>query len=75
MPRRYWWRSDIVDTHTAGTAHDSTVTEIYQERSYPQFDCTGSYLWIWERLIQAEGRTDVIAREVHRDRPPSGPER
>jgi hypothetical protein len=68
-------RSDIVETHTAGTAHRSAVTEIHQERSYPQFDCIGSYLWIWERLTRAEGETEVIAREVHRDRPPSGPER
>ncbi len=64
-----------MDTNTAGTAHDSAVTEIYQERSYPQFDCVGSYLWIWERLIQAADRTDVIARRVHRDPPPSGPGR
>jgi hypothetical protein len=62
-----------VDTNTAGTAHHGAATEIYQERSHPQLDCAGSYLWLWERLIQTEGGTEVIARQVHRDRPPSGP--
>jgi hypothetical protein len=61
-----------VDTNMAGATRDSAAPEIYQERSYPQFDCVGSYLWIRERLVQAEGRTEVIARQVHRHRPPSG---
>jgi hypothetical protein len=61
-----------VDTDMASTAHDSATTETYQERGYPRFDCVGSYVWIWERLIQAEGRTDVIARHVHRDPPRAG---
>ena len=52
-------------------AGDSAVREIDQERSYPQFDCIGSYVWIWERLIQTEGRTQVVARRVRRDRSPS----
>ncbi len=60
-----------MDTNTVGTARDSAVTDLYQERNYPQFDCIGSYLWIWVRLIQAEGRTEVIARQVQRDCPPS----
>jgi hypothetical protein len=72
---RYRWRSGIVDTSMAGRARGTAVTEICQERSYPQFDCVGGYLWIWERLVQAEDRTDVIARRFHRDRPPSRRER
>jgi hypothetical protein len=56
-----------VKTSTGG---DSAATEIRQERGYPQFDCVGSYVWIWERLIQAEGSTDVVAREVRRNRSP-----
>jgi hypothetical protein len=64
-------RSGIVDTDTAGTARASA--QVYQERSYPQFDCIGGYLWIWERLIQTESGTDVVARQVHRDRPEQAP--
>jgi hypothetical protein len=55
-----------VEAITAGTTRDGIGTEVYQERSYQQFDCIGGYLWIWERLIRAEGRTDVVARQVHR---------
>ena len=58
-----------------GTARDSAVTETRHERNYPQFDCVGNYLWIRERLIQAEGRTEIVARQVHRDCPPSRRER
>jgi hypothetical protein len=54
-----------VETSMAG---DSAVGKFDQERSYPQFDCVGSYVWIWERLIQTEGRTEVVARQVRRDR-------
>lgn len=53
-----------------GTARKSAVTGTRHERNYPQFDCVGTYLWIWERLIQAEGRTEIVARHVHRDCPP-----
>lgn len=60
-----------MDTNVEGSARDSAVTQIYQDRRYPQFDCVGSYVWIWERLVQAEGRTEVIARRVRRDRPPT----
>jgi hypothetical protein len=59
----------------AGAMRASVATEVYQRRSYPQFDCIGSYLWIWERLVQTESRSEVIARQVHRDRPSSGCER
>jgi hypothetical protein len=64
-----------VDTNSAGTARDSAATPVYQERSYPQFDCVGSYLWIWERLVQGENATEVVARQVHRDRSPDRCER
>lgn len=56
----------------AGAAPDSGITQIYQERNYPQFDCVGSYLWIWERLIPAGGGAEVVARQVHHHRPPAG---
>jgi hypothetical protein len=55
-----------VDTNMVGTARDSAVTQIHQERNYPHFDCNGSYLLIWERLLQTEGRAEAIARQVHR---------
>jgi hypothetical protein len=59
-----------VDTDTAGMTPDNAATQTHQERSYPLVDCVGSYLWIWERLVWAEGSAEVVAREVHRDRPP-----
>jgi hypothetical protein len=65
-----------VDTNMADTAsgaRESTATEMYQERIYPQLDCVGSYLWIWERLIRTDGGTEeIVARKAHRDCPPSG---
>jgi hypothetical protein len=64
-----------MDTNLAGTAPNGTATEICQERSYPQVDCMGVYLWIWERLIQTEDGTNVIARQVRRDPPPTRPAR
>ncbi len=64
-----------MDINRAGTARDGALTEIYQERSYPQFDCVGSYLWIWERLVQRENTTDVVARQVHRERSPDSSNR
>jgi hypothetical protein len=69
-PARTKWRSGIVDTDPAGAAHSGAVTDVYQERSHPQVDCIGAYVRIWERMIQAEGTTTVVARRVHRDRPP-----
>jgi hypothetical protein len=60
-------RSTTVKTSTAG---DSAATEIYQERGYPQFDCVGSYVWIWERLIRTEDRTEVVTRQVRHDGTP-----
>jgi hypothetical protein len=56
-----------VHTNTAGAAHHGVRTEVYQEHTYPQVDCVGSYVRIWERLIEADGRTEAIARSVHRD--------
>ena len=56
-----------METSMAG---DSAVREIDQQRSYPQFDCVGSYVWIWEQQLQTESRTQVVARQVHRDRSP-----
>ncbi len=43
--------------------------EICREHSYPQFDCARGYLWICERLVQAEDRTEVSGRQVHGGRP------
>jgi hypothetical protein len=64
-----------VDTNRAGTARDSAGTGVYQERSYPQFDCVGVYVWIWERLVQGGNAAEVVARHVHRDRSPDSCER
>jgi hypothetical protein len=63
-----------VDPNLTDAADRSDPSICYQQRAYPQFDCIGSYLWIWERLIQAEGRPDVVARRVHRERSPGGQE-
>jgi hypothetical protein len=49
-----------VETDSARTASGGAVAQNHRERSYPSFDCVGSYLWIWERLIEA----DVVARDV-----------
>jgi hypothetical protein len=58
-----------VETNTADTTHDSAAAEKHHQRGYPQFDCVGAYLWIWERLSQADGATTVVARHVYRDGP------
>lgn len=47
----------------AGTAA-STQEPTYQERRYPRLDCVGTYVWIWERLMRAEGHSEVVARRV-----------
>ncbi len=47
----------------------NAVMEICREHSYPQFDCARGYLWICERLVQAEDRTEVSGRQVHGGRP------
>jgi hypothetical protein len=64
-----------VDTSRERTTPDSAVPETRHERNYSQFDCVGNYLWIRERLIQAEGKTEIVGRQVHRDCPPSRRER
>jgi hypothetical protein len=56
-----------VETNMTG---DHAVAVTAQERSYPQVDCVGLYLWIWERLIQTEAGTHVEARQVRRDPSP-----
>jgi len=56
-----------VETSTAG---DSAVKQLHQERGYPQFDCTGSCVWIWQRLLQTQDNTQVIARQIRRDTTP-----
>jgi hypothetical protein len=66
VPGRYQQEEQIVDINTAGTARRSAGTQVYQERCYPQFDCVGSYLWIWERLVQRGNAMEVVARQVHR---------
>ena len=60
-----------MDVKTADTARGDASTETYVERGYPQFDCLGSYLWIWERLIQTTGGTEVVARQIRRNPPPN----
>ena len=55
-----------MDAETAGMACDDAV-EACVERSYPQFDCVSSYVWIWGRLVQVAGRTEVGARHIRRD--------
>jgi hypothetical protein len=60
-----------MDTDRADTARESATAPTYRKRGYPQFDCVGSYLWIWERLVQTEGGVEVVARKIDRDRPPS----
>jgi hypothetical protein len=60
-----------VNTSTATTAPDSLAPPTYQERTYPQIDCIGVYIWIWERLRTTETGTEVIARRVDRN-PPGG---
>jgi hypothetical protein len=37
-------------------------------RGYPQVDCVGAYVWIWERLAHTADGTRVIARTVERGR-------
>jgi hypothetical protein len=56
-----------VETSTAG---DSAVKQLHQEHGYPQFDCVGGCVWIWERLIQTEDSTEVVARQIRRDGTP-----
>ena len=56
-----------METSTAG---DSAVKQLHQERGYPQFDCTGSCVWIWQRLLQTQDNTQVIARQIRRDTTP-----
>jgi hypothetical protein len=35
-------------------------------RGYPQVDCVGAYVWIWERLAHTAAGTRVVARNVER---------
>jgi hypothetical protein len=62
-----------MDTQTAGTGQGDASAEACVERCHPQFDCVSSYVWIWERLTQATGRTEVDARHIRRGSPLSGP--
>jgi hypothetical protein len=55
-----------VDTETVGTRRGDAPAEAYVKRSYPQFDCVSCYVWIWERLIQTAGTTEVDARHISR---------
>ncbi len=61
-----------METGTASKGRDGAATQTYEERSYPQFDCVSSYVWIWERLSRVNGETTVVARHIHRDDPASG---
>jgi hypothetical protein len=65
---------NIVNTDAAGAARESMATQMYRERVYPQLDCVGSYLWIWERLVQTAGRVETVARKIDRSGPSAVPE-
>jgi hypothetical protein len=62
-----------VATETAGTGCGDAPAEACVERCHPQFDCVSSYVWIWERLIQVAGRTEIDARHIRRDPPAEHP--
>jgi hypothetical protein len=68
IPVVIYCRSGIVDTTEPGNSQHNPAAVIYRERGYAQFDCVGTYLWIWERLALTEGRTDVVARHIDRNR-------
>jgi hypothetical protein len=63
-----------MDLKTAATGRGDPTPETYVEYGYPQFDCLGCYLWIWERLIPTAGGTKVDARRIRRNPPPNGAE-
>jgi hypothetical protein len=42
------------------------------ERPGSTIECVGSYIRIWERLVSADTGKEVVARDVHREPPPSG---
>ena len=60
-----------MNLETADTGRGDAPAETYVERGHPQFDCLGCYMWIWERLIQTAGRTEVDARHIRRTPQPS----
>jgi hypothetical protein len=60
-----------MDLETADTGHGDAPPETYVECGYPQFDCLGCYMLIWERLIQTTGGTEVDARHIRRNPPPN----
>jgi hypothetical protein len=51
-------------------ADDTVQSGTEYERRYPQLDCAGVYLWIWERVMLADGRLEVVARRIDRLPPP-----
>lgn len=59
-----------MDTEATGGRPGSG--QVYEERIYPQVDCVGVYLWIWELTAHTKEGTRVVARRLHRERPSAG---
>ena len=58
-----------MDTERVGPQPADAAAEAHVERGYPQFDCVGCYVWIWERLIQTAGGTEFGGRHIRRNPP------
>jgi hypothetical protein len=57
-----------VETETGSQQRRESAAQIYDERRYPQLDCVGTYVWIWERVrwVTGEARPVVVARRIER---------